>query len=214
MLEHPFYVDNKPIRRVLNDISEKPFIDLTNDYFSQHYNSLIKRCYSSIFEFFLIKMIFRMMNKAPIDRIDSNELNKIICCSYDIFVSYCADNKTEVNILYDELEKRDYKLWIDKKKMISGNTDELMKNGIDHSQLFMCCATTSYCASKNCMLEFNYAVNTDKTVIYILFEQFNGHDDRMKKLDKIAFRFAGQKYYKYDNLNGIVKAIEELRKVY
>jgi hypothetical protein len=150
--------------------------------------------------FFFIKMNFRMMTKTPIDRIDANESNKIICCSYDMFVSYCADNKAEVNILYEELDKKEYKLWIDRKKMISGNTDEFMKNGMDHSQLFMCCATTSYCASKNCMLEFNYAVNTDKTVIYILFEQFNGHEDRMKKLDKIAFRFAGQKYYKYDNI--------------
>ncbi len=52
VLEHSFYVDNKPIRKVLNDISEKPFIDLPNNYFSQHYNSLVKRFNSSIFEFF------------------------------------------------------------------------------------------------------------------------------------------------------------------
>jgi hypothetical protein len=155
-----------------------------------------------------------MMMKIPIDRIDANELNKILSNNFDIFVSYCGDNKKEVYKLYDELEKKGYKLWIDKNKMIVGNTDELMKNGIDNSQLFMCCASTSYCASKNCMLEFNYVVNTDKTVIYILFEKFNGHDDRMKKLDKIAFRFAGQKYYKHNDLDGIVKAIEELRKVF
>ena len=36
----------------------------------------------------------------------------------------------------------------------------------------------------------------------------------MKKLDKIAFRIAGQKNYKHDNLDGIVKAIEELTKVF
>ncbi len=94
--------------------------------------------------------------------------------------------------------------------MKAGNTAELTKNCIDNSFLFMCCATTSYCSSDNCLLEFNYA----KNIIYILFEIFNGHDDRMKKLDRISFRFAGQKHYKHDNLDGIVKAIEELRKVF
>ena len=72
---------------------------------------------------------------------------------------------------------------------------------------------TSYCASDNCLLEFNFAVNKKKRIIYILFEQFNGHDDRMDKLDAISFRFAGQKYYKHDNLDGILKAIMELRRV-
>ena len=46
--------------------------------------------------------------------------------------------------MYEELEKRGYELWIDKYTMIVGNTDELMKNGIDNSQLFVCCATTIY----------------------------------------------------------------------
>ena len=81
------------------------------------------------------------------------------------------------------------------------------------SELFMCCATTRYCKREHCLLEFNYAVNTNKRVIYILFEHFTGNDDRMKRLDTISFRFAGQKYYKNDNVDGIVKAIEELRRV-
>jgi hypothetical protein len=155
-----------------------------------------------------------MMMKTAQDRIDANELNKILSNNFDIFVSYCSVNKEEVLKLCDELEKREYKLWIDKNQMIFGNTDELMKNGIDNSQLFMCCATTRYGSSDSCFLEFNYAVNKKKNIIYILFEQFNGHDDRMNKLGKIAFRFAGEKYYKNNNLDGIVKAIEELRKVF
>ena len=152
-----------------------------------------------------------MMAKEPIERIDAKELNKMI--SSNIFMSYCGQNKNDVYMLYDELTQRGYNIWIDKNKMILGGTDELMKKGIDESELFMCCATTSYCESKNCLLEFNYAVQTYKKVIYILFEKFNGPDDRRKRLDKIYFRFAGQKYYKHDNLDGIVKAIEELRRV-
>ncbi len=60
----------------------------------------------------------------------------------------------------------------------------------------------------------NYAVVKKKKIIYILFEQFDGYDDTLKKLDKISFRFAGQKYYKHNDLDGIVKAIEELRNVF
>ena len=154
------------------------------------------------------------MIKEPIgDRIDAKELNKMISSNFDLFMSYCGKNKKEVHELYDELTKRGYNIWIDKNKMIVGDTDELMKKGIDESELFMCCATTNYCASESCLLEFKYAVHKKKKMIYILFEEFTGHDDRMNKLDAISFRFAGQKYYKHENFDGIVKAIEELRRV-
>ena len=43
VLKHPFYFKNKLIEKVLDDVSEMPFVDLPNDYFSQHYNSLIKK---------------------------------------------------------------------------------------------------------------------------------------------------------------------------
>ena len=155
-----------------------------------------------------------MMIKEPIeDRIDAKELNKKISSNFDLFISYSGDNKNDVYILYDELNKRGYNIWIDKNKIIVGDTDELIKKGIDQSELFMCCATTSYCASEYCLLELKYAVHKKRKVIYILFEQFNGHDDRMNKLDKISFRFAGQKYYKHLDIDGIKKAIEELRRV-
>ena len=154
------------------------------------------------------------MIKEPIgDRINAKELNKMISSNFDLFMSYCGKNKKEVHELYEELTKRGYNIWIDKNKMIVGDTDELMKKGIDESELFMCCATTNYCASESCLLEFKYAVHKKKKMIYILFEEFKGHDDRMNKLDAISFRFAGQKYYKHENVDGIVKAIEELRRV-
>ena len=156
-----------------------------------------------------------MMIKEPIDdRIDAKELNKIISSNFDVFLSYCSVNKNDLYKFYDHLTKRVYNIWIDKNKMIVGDTDELMKKGIDQSELFMCCATTSYCSSENCLLEFNYAVHKKKKIIYILFEKYNGEDDRMNKLDAISFRFAGQIYYKHFEIDGIVKAIEELRRVF
>jgi hypothetical protein len=133
---------------------------------------------------------------------------------FHIFLSHSRLNVNDVEKLYNELKKKNYNIWFDRNEMISGNVDNLMKNGIDNSELFMCCATTNYCSSDNCFLEFNYAIFTGKKIIYILFEKFNGNKDMLKKLDKISFRFAGEKYYKHDDLDGIVKVIEKLRQVF
>ena len=154
-----------------------------------------------------------MAKKLLENRMDAKNLNKLISSNFDLFMSYCGENKREVHQLYEELTKRGYNIWIDKNEMIVGYVDKLMQKGIDQSQLFMCCATTNYCASENCLLEFNYAVNTNKKVIYIIFEKFTGNEDRMRRLHAISFRFAGQKYYKHVDIDGIVKAIEELRRV-
>lgn len=129
---------------------------------------------------------------------------------FDFFVSYSSADKIEVYNLCDLLKRRGFKIWIDKEQMILGNTDELMQQGIDQSQLFLCCATSSYCKSEFCMLEFKYAANIKKKIVYILFERFNGNEDRMEKLHKIAFRFAGEKYYKHEDIDGIVGALKNL----
>ena len=130
--------------------------------------------------------------------------------SFHLFVSYCGENKNEVYKLFNQLEIEGFKLWIDKNEMTHGNVDQLMQKGIDDSELFMCCASSAYCRSDNCMAEFNYAIGMKKKVIYVLFEKFEGDEDRMKKLHKIAFRLSRQKYYKNENIDGIVWAIKNL----
>lgn len=130
--------------------------------------------------------------------------------SFDLFVSHCGVNKKEVYKLCDELKNKGFKLWIDKNEMVYGNVDELMKKGIDESKLFMCCATTAYCESKNCLAEFNYAVSVDKKIIYVIFEKFADKIERASKLSAIALRLAGQKFYKCENIDGIVTAIKAL----
>ncbi len=52
-------------------------------------------------------MIFRMMLKTSIERIDDNEENKILSYNFDLFVSYCGDNKDEVYKLCDDLEQEE-----------------------------------------------------------------------------------------------------------
>ena len=89
-----------------------------------------------------------------------------------------------------------------------------MKKGIDESKFFMCCATTSYCKSENALKEFNYAVEKGKEIVYILFENFSNKQDRLEKLDAIAFDFAGKMYYKNKDVDMICKLIEELKHVF
>ena len=56
--------------------------------------------------------------------------------------------------------------------MKHGNIKEQMKNGIDKSELFLCCATPGYCESDNCYDEIKYASYKKKPIIFILFEQY------------------------------------------
>jgi hypothetical protein len=125
-----------------------------------------------------------------------------------IFVSYCHKNKDEVYQLTNELRKYGFNLWIDHNEMTSGNIEKLIQKGIDQSKLFICCATSSYCKSEMCLLEFNYSVYKKKKIIYILFERFSGNEERLEKLDEIAFRFAGQMFYKNEDVKGIVIALK------
>jgi hypothetical protein len=132
---------------------------------------------------------------------------------FDIFISYCWDNKKEVHELCDSLKNKGLKLWMDKEQMLNGNIDEIMKRGIKESKFFMCCATTSYCKRDNTMLEFNYATAIGKTIIYVTFEKFNSPKDRLDQLDKIALRMAKQLYFKNDNIDGILESFHDLNKV-
>ena len=129
---------------------------------------------------------------------------------FNLFFSYCGENKNEVYKLYEELKEKGFKIWIDKEEMKSGNVNKLMKKGIDESDVFLCCATTSYCKSDNCMLEWNYAVDIRKKFIYIIFEKFKDKQERIEKLDEISFHLAGQKYFKHEDVEGIVTAIQDL----
>jgi hypothetical protein len=98
--------------------------------------------------------------------------------------------------------------------MIHGNVSDLMQKDIDESEVFMCCATTQYCASVNCKRELKYASYMKKKILYILFESFNGADDRNENLHAIAFYMAEEKYYKHEDVNGIDNALKALVRLY
>jgi hypothetical protein len=98
--------------------------------------------------------------------------------------------------------------------MVNGSVNKLMQQGIDQSELFVCCATTNYCASHNCKRELEYADYMNKNIIFILFEKFNGAEDRKQKLHEIGFYLANKKYYKHVDVDGIVNAVKDMVNIY
>ena len=136
--------------------------------------------------------------------------------NFSIFVSYSWKNKTEVHKLCDLLAKK-YKLWLDKNEMTHGNMNDKMRDGIDESEIFLCCATTDYCRKEgtpskelNTLKEFNYATAKGKEIFYVIFENFKNKQDRLDQLKEISFEFANEMYYKHDQVNSILDALEKM----
>ena len=82
----------------------------------------------------------------------------------------------------------------------------LIENGINESELFICCATTSYCKSINSLFEYNHAKEKGKRIIYILFENFNDKKETIDKLDRIDL--ARNNYYKITDFESVIKVLE------
>ena len=133
--------------------------------------------------------------------------------NFDLFISYAHENKKKVLELLQNLKLAGFRAWIDSEQMINGDINRMMKKGIDESELFLCCATTSYCKSENCIKELEYASRKKKEIIWVLFETFNGKEDRIQKLDEISWYFGDQKYYRNDNVEDLVNVITKLRQV-
>ena len=122
---------------------------------------------------------------------------------FDLFISYCNNNKAEVNKLYEQLFELGYISWISDEK---GYLRE-----IDESELFLCCATTSYNESERCQVELKYAYEQNKNIIFFFFENFNGEEDRNNKLKGILSWFLeNKKYYRHDRIDDLIITISEL----
>ena len=133
----------------------------------------------------------------------------------DLFISYSWANKTEVHKFCLELEKKGYKLWLDK----YGILDEVMQKGIDSSKFFVCCASTDYCKKDkkgkdgNVLREFRYASSNGKEIIFVLFEKYENREEMKDKLNPLWFDLSSMLYYKHHDTDKIINAIEELEKV-
>ena len=130
---------------------------------------------------------------------------------FDLFVSYCHKDKDAVMALCKNLKDREFELWIDTEQNQKYNDlNQMMKKGIDESELFICCASTNHNNSENCLKEHNYAKK--EKLIYVLIEKFKDQEDMLEKLDKIALDLKNKIYYTNENIDDLVKRINNLLK--
>ena len=146
------------------------------------------------------------------------------CFNYDLFLSYSLENDDEVCDLCEKLKKKGFKLFMEKNEVPQNNLTIKKKKAIDESLLFMCCVSNKYCKSVGALKEFNYAIETEKEIIYVLFDKLNEKKESVRNFKKIAYNFALQRYYKLLDLDGklncnfneidlLVKLINEFKQV-
>ena len=130
-------------------------------------------------------------------------------CQFNIFFSYSHKNKPEVDKLFEFLRNKNYIMWIDTEQMVYGNIEAVMMKGIEDSEYFLCCLSTSYSQGKNTLFEYNYAVAKGKRIIYVTFENFKGDEERKEKFKPIDMgRNIFYKYGKEDCYENIIKALK------
>ena len=128
---------------------------------------------------------------------------------FNTFVSYSRKNENEVDQLCKFLKNEKYILWIDKEQVIYGDLEKVMQKGIDDSEYFLCCFSTSYSQGKNTLYEYNYAVAQGKNIIFVTFENFKGDEERKEKFKPIDMgRNIFYKYGKNDCFENILKALK------
>jgi hypothetical protein len=129
---------------------------------------------------------------------------------FNFFLSYAHENKEEVMEMLDHLTQSGLTVWKDTEEMKHGSIDEHMMNGIRNSRVFVACISTKYRDSENCKSEIYHAKAIKKDIVYVLFEKIKGEEERMDQLDWIGFHIARKHFYKPDNFDQIIKAIQDL----
>jgi TPR repeat protein/serine/threonine protein kinase len=144
---------------------ERPNVKLLETLIPKEYletiTSLIERCWSSdrksrpsAFDCFATtsKLLFQSQDE-----------------SFDIFFSHAwKDNALLVHV-FTLLSELGYRIWYDKEEM-DYEIEPSMFKGIEKSSLFLCCLSSSYAMSKNCMKELRKAQELNKKIIVLIVE--------------------------------------------
>lgn len=91
---------------------------------------------------------------------------------FDIFISYQWDVKDKVKLLYNKLTNEyKFKVWLDDNELDNNMLYDQLVEGIKKSTLFLCCVTKKYAESVNCIREINFASESKKKMIVLMFEK-------------------------------------------
>ena len=86
-------------------------------------------------------------------------------------------------------------------------------DGIDNSNVFLCCLSTYYCKGENTLKEFYYAKEAKKQIVYVLMDDID-REERIKMLKPVLFHMRDVLFHKYKNgHDGIVAEIKKIIEV-
>jgi hypothetical protein len=106
--------------------------------------------------------------------------------SFDVFLSYHQQSSKDVmRGLYEKLTQTGYKVWMDIYTMNAGHLYKKIAEGINNSNVFICCVNKSYSESKNCENELSYAFEQNKNIIALMTEKLP-----LSELGGVGFKIA------------------------
>ncbi|UJR22664.1 hypothetical protein I4U23_025703 [Adineta vaga] len=90
--------------------------------------------------------------------------------TFDFMISYSHKDKVLCKQLYDELIRRNYRVWIDFDQM-HGNVMDAMAQAIDRSQTIIICMSEQYRKSNFCRAEAHYAFQRQRQIVPVLMQK-------------------------------------------
>ncbi|CAF0835330.1 unnamed protein product [Adineta ricciae] len=90
--------------------------------------------------------------------------------TFDIMISYSHKDKSLCKQIYDELTRRNYRVWIDFDQM-HGNIMDAMAEAIDRSRTVIICMSEEYRKSNFCRAEAHYAFQQQRHIVPVLTQK-------------------------------------------
>ena len=117
---------------------------------------------------------------------NEDEIKKLTESAKDkhVMISYNRDSRDLCLKIKSELEKLNYKVWIDV-EAISGSSLESMSNAIENSFCVLMCMTEKYKQSSNCRAEAEYAFQLNKPIVPLIMQANYKPDGWLGKLNFI-----------------------------
>lgn len=137
----------------------------------------------------------------------NNTLTTILKKPYDIFISYPHAKESEMVAISDAIEKKQLKIWTDKKHLKGGDEfDDVIANAIDQSKVFLFLWYEETEESSYCGKELEYALDLNKRIIpYRCSKKLDGSTEMGKKIGRRNWLDADK--YDYEELSESIKTV-------